>query len=363
MSEFEIKQGRIIALLEKYNLDALLLQRVSSFAWATCGSSSYINTAASDGVASLLITRDRRALFTNNIEAPRLEKEEKLVEQGWEFCIKSWYESTDQVAQSMKGLKVGADFPLPGGTDLSVDVARLRAQLTQEEGARIRSLGKLCAEAMYNVIIKVQPGQSESYIAANLSLECEQRGVQAIANMVATDERISSFRHPLPTEKKLQKYAMVVLCGRKWGLVSSISRLVHFGPIDTEIRQKANAVGRIDAAFLAATRPGQTLATIFQKGAQAYEDEGFPLEWQHHHQGGSAGYEPREFVAVPGLEEPVISGQAFAWNPSLPGVKCEDTILVGDSCVEIVTKIEDWPLLDVEIDGSFYRRPDILELC
>jgi hypothetical protein len=63
------------------------LQRVSSFAWATCGAASYINTATTTGEATLLITKDARYLITNNIEAPHYEKEEKLKEQGWDFQI------------------------------------------------------------------------------------------------------------------------------------------------------------------------------------------------------------------------------------------------------------------------------------
>ena len=85
MSEFDRKHQVIMSLLDKHNLDALLLQRVSSFAWATCGAASYINTASSTGGAKLLITRKNHHLITNNIEATRLEQEEKLKQQGWDF--------------------------------------------------------------------------------------------------------------------------------------------------------------------------------------------------------------------------------------------------------------------------------------
>ncbi len=83
MSEFEIKQERMRALMAKHNLDALLLQRVSSFAWATCGAASYVNTAVSFTGTVLLVTLTQRYLITNNIEAPRLEQEEQLAAQGW----------------------------------------------------------------------------------------------------------------------------------------------------------------------------------------------------------------------------------------------------------------------------------------
>ena len=49
MSELENVLSRIRGLLAERGLDALLLERVSSFAWATCGAASYINTAATNG--------------------------------------------------------------------------------------------------------------------------------------------------------------------------------------------------------------------------------------------------------------------------------------------------------------------------
>ena len=69
MADFDNKQDRIQALLEERQLDALLLQRVSSFAWATCGAASYVNTATTTGEATLLVTPSGRHLITNNIEA------------------------------------------------------------------------------------------------------------------------------------------------------------------------------------------------------------------------------------------------------------------------------------------------------
>jgi len=161
MTEFNQKQDRIQALLAERKLDALLLRRVSSFAWATCGAASYVNTATTNGEAALLISPSGRYLITNNIEATRLEQEEKLKDQGWEFRVAPWHEAQDTVAELTRGLRLGADGPYPGATDLSGDLARLRANLTPEEGERFRALGRLCAEAMDSAVRAVRPGQTE----------------------------------------------------------------------------------------------------------------------------------------------------------------------------------------------------------
>jgi antitoxin VapB len=114
--------------------------------------------------------------------------------------------------------------------------------------------------------------------------------------------------------------------------------------------------------MIANTRPGKMMGDVFASGQEAYAKAGYPEEWRWHHQGGSAGYEAREFVAVPGMKEQIAFGQAYAWNPSIRGTKSEDTILVGESGNEILTAIPNWPVLSVEHDGFTIARPAILEI-
>ncbi|MBI5031432.1 MAG: aminopeptidase P family protein [Chloroflexi bacterium] len=361
MDEFEIKQQRMRGLMAKNNIDALLLQRVSSFAWATCGAASYVNTAVSFTGTVLLITPTRRYLIANNIETPRLEREEQLAAQGWEFQTRRWDEPS-ALSELTRGLRIGTDLPHPTALDVSDNVARLRAQLTPEEGERLRVLGRLSADAMNAAIHAVKPGQTEFEIAARLGKEVQVRGAQPIVNLIATDERVFNFRHPLPTAKKLGRYAMLVLGARKWGVTCSMTRLVHFGKISDELRRKADAVARVDATFIAHTRPGKTLGEIFSAATVAYSNTGFADEWHLHHQGGAVGYEPREYLGSPTCVDRVSVGQAFAWNPSIRGTKSEDTILVGESGNEIVTAISNWPTVSIPINGHLISRPTVLKV-
>jgi antitoxin VapB len=362
MSEFSHKINLLRDLAARHDLEAVLLQRASNFAWITCGASAYINTASGLAEAALLVTADRQVLITNNIEAPRLEEEEALTAQGWEFRVGPWYRAGEAVADLTRGMKIGADLPLPGAFNLMDVIPHLRANLTPEEGERFRALGSLCAQAIDAAARSVRPGQSEHAIAGLLAGEAEGRGVQATVNLIATDERIFDFRHPLPTAKKLTRYAMLVLCGRKQGLVCSVTRFVHFGRLPDEIRRKAEALARVDAAMIAATRPGRRLGEIFRDAIAAYARQGYADEWQKHHQGGPAGYEPREYIATPDSPEQVLPGQVYAWNPSITGTKSEDTILIGESGNEILTSIPAWPAMTVEVDGGTLERPAILEV-
>ena len=173
-----------------------------------------------------------------------------------------------------------------------------------------------------------------------------------IVSLIATDERIFAYRHPLPTYKRLDKYAMLVLCGRQHGLVASVTRLVHFGALSEELRTKANAVALIDATYLTQSRPGATLGEVFAAAQGMYEQTGFANEWQLHHQGGPAGYEAREVIANPGMSYTVAAGQPYAWNPPITGCKPEDTALVGEAGFEVVTTTPLLPMTVIDIPGT-----------
>jgi Xaa-Pro aminopeptidase len=353
---------QIRGFMQAQAIDALVLRQVSSFAWATGGHRSYVNTASSNGIGTLVITPDEQIVVTNMIEAPRLDQEEGLGAAGWKLRVAPWYKPDDTVGRLIAGKRTGADFALDGAADLSGALAWQRSLLLPEEVERFRSLGRLCAEAMNAAIRAITPGMSEYEIDAQLAFETERRGAQAIVNLIATDERIFKFRHPLPTDKKLDRYAMLVLCGRRDGLVCSITRLIRFGKLPDSLRVKAEAVARIDGAFIGGTRPGRALEEVFADAQAAYAATGFPDEWHYHHQGGPAGYEAREVIATPGMSQPVTAGQVYAWNPSIAGAKSEDTILVGEKGNEVLTTIDGWPTWDVTINGVTIARPAILEV-
>lgn len=360
--ELEVKLAKIRRLLDERHLDALLIQRVSNFAWLTGGASSYVNAADELGEAELLVTSDRCYVITNNIEAPRLRQEECLEQQGWMIRESAWYQVPEILGSLAKGLRLGTDGLSSDGLDLNRDLSRLRMNLLPVEQERFRQLGKGCAAAMQAAIRQVEPGMTEYEISGLLGKETQNRGILPVVNLVASDERVYIYCHPLPTAKTVERYAMLVLCGRKYGLVCSVTRLVHFGKVPAVLNRKAKAVAEIDAALIAATRPGRALRDIFRQAQEKYDDLGFAGEWQHHHQGGPTGYAPREEIATSSSTLVVAEGQVYAWNPSISGAKSEDTILVGAKRNEILTEMQGWPGRSVQIGDQVISRPAILEI-
>jgi hypothetical protein len=101
-------------------------------------------------------------------------------------------------------------------------------------------------------------------------------------------------------------------------------------------------------AFLDATRPGRLVRDAFAAGAAAYGEHGFDREeWRNHHQDGPTGYLSRDHLATLHGAEPIDEPQAFAWNPSMPGLKVENTVLATAAGPELPTVDPAWPAQEV----------------
>ena len=186
-------------------------------------------------------------------------------------------------------------------------------------------------------------------------------GEHDFSAFAAADERAARFRHPLPTARRIERYAMLVAGARRHGLHVSVTRLVHFGSPPAELQRRHAAVARIDAAFLAATRVGAHVGDVVRAGIAAYAAEGWPDDWRHHHQGGPTGYAGRDYRATEADAERIADPQAFAWNPTLPGVKSEDTVLAHPDGLDVLSATPDLPTTVVASAAGPIARPGIVE--
>ncbi|MCX5820440.1 MAG: M24 family metallopeptidase [Deltaproteobacteria bacterium] len=363
LGEIQEKERRVREFLKVRDLQALLLKRQANFSWMTGGGLNVVGTATELGNASLLITEKGKFVITNNIEAPRMVEEERLEEQGYQVRSFPWYEDREPslVREIVGRGSVGCDWSFPDAAMVAEEVARLRYSLTAEELVRYRWLGGRVSAALERTMIAVEKGAKESAVVGRLCHELWKDRIDTMGMMSAADERISRFRHPIPTEKKVEKFLMVSVNARKGGLIVCLTRFVHFGKVSQELREKYEANVFIDCAFMAASRPGVPAREVLRKGVEAYGAKGYPEEWKLHHQGGSIGYNPRDYRVNPETPDIIQENQAFAWNPSITGTKSEDTILATSRDVELITKPVLYPTLSCEAEGSTFVRPNILE--
>jgi len=361
--EIKEKERRVREFLQSRGLKALLLKRQANFSWMTCGGLNLVGITTEVGATSLLITEDSKFVLSNNIEAPRMIEEEGLEKQGFVPKIFPWHE--DQEVALVKELSgdgvVGSDVPFPNATMLAEDIARLRYSLTPEEIERYRWLGKKASSALERTVMKTKKGEKESEVVARLCRQIWKDRIDPITLMAAADDRVFKFRHPIPTERKIEKYLMVSVNARKWGLIVSLTRFVHFGKLPRELKKKYEANVFVDCTFMAHTQPGIPVKEVLQKGIDAYRERGYPEEWQLHHQGGSIGYTGRDYRVNFKTPDLVQENQAFTWNPSITGTKSEDTILATPEGPEMITKPILYPTLTIKGGGIRFTRPAILE--
>jgi Xaa-Pro dipeptidase len=360
-SERTEKQERLRVLMDELRLDALLLQRNENIAWATFGQVETLVAIPSEtGVASLLLARDGRKYYlTTNNEAGRLADEE-FSGLDYEPVVAPWYDDNAfDIAQNIIGTKkIGVD--VPRGDFRSVDLGPLRSPLTSAEIARFRWLAQNTAEVTAQTLLELEPGITEEEMSGLVAQRLLARGIMPSVLLMAVDGRIRKYKHAVARGGVLERFGMLNLCARKWGLAVSITRFVHFGKPPQELTDGFAACAEINAKLLHASRNGVASSELYSIAEHAYREAGFAGEEKLHHQGGPAGYLEREWVATPKGKQRIADPQALAWNPSIRGAKVEDTALLENDAIEVLTHTPMLPRIDAKVDGISYPASDVL---
>ena len=325
------KRARVLELLERQGASALVLRSHPAVSWYLDGARTHVSLAG-DPVAAVVVRRDGDELRVFANEADRMLDEELGAPSDLEVVRVPWHEPL-----------------VPGGlaaideADAATDLRAARASLLPGELARYRALCREVAEVLTDAALAADPRDAERAVAARLAADLVERGIDPLVILVAGRARLA-YRHPLPTGSPIGDRAMLVVCGRRFGLIANATRWVRWSAADPVETDAARRILHVEAAFLDATVPGATLGDAFAAGIAAYARHGFDAdEWRRHHHGGAACYAGRDPRAVPGSADAVQANQAFAWNPTAPGAKVEDTVLAGDGGIEALTVDPRWP--------------------
>lgn len=373
--ETRMKLERLRDWLARQRLDGVVFATRANTAWLTGGGDLHVVSQSEGAAAAIAVDATRVHLVANEIEIDRIQHEEPV--RGFVRRAFPWARPLAAELARLLGPRPGAwvsDLPAATGLPVLADdfVTACRASLLPSEVARYEALGHDCASAVESVCLTVEPGDTERDVEARVAAELLVRGVQPAVVLVAADQRIRNFRHPVPTDRPLRRHLMVVACGERHGLVASLTRLVHFGPVPRDLAQRHEATCRVEAAMWEATVPGAAFGDVLAAAQRQYAREGVRDEWLRHHQGGPTGYAPRDFIVTPGEARTVLPYQAVAWNPSITGTKSEDTCIVlppepgarraaTPQRLVITEAMSAWPRLTVTApSGARLARPGLL---
>lgn len=364
LEETKIKVQRVRELLFRTGLRGILLKSQANFSWITSGGLSVVTISDIQGIASILITADSAYFITNNIELPRMRDEESLGELGFEPIVFEWFSGieSDAVAKIVPSTQVGCDCPVSEYRYLEKEIRELRYALLPPEIERYLWLGEKASSALEKALTDfVQPGMKESELVGELSKTLWKDRIDSVCYQSAADERAFRYRHAIPTERTIERYLMLNVNARKWGLITTVTRSVHFGKIDPGLTKQYLDNTYIECGMIAFSRPGTLLRDIFARTCQLYESLGYAGEWKNHHQGGAQGYANRDYLMKPDSAEQVLENQCFCWNPSIRGTKSEDAIIAQKGGHLFITKPIVFPTVKIDFEGLIFLRPALLQ--
>lgn len=356
---------RIRELMRDRGLPGVVLTKPGTVSWASGALNPPIDRGAAEDTVWFAIGPDTVTVITTTVERDRIHAE--LLPPDTGLASVPWWDPTALVRQAAVTLglapeRIGSDGHSAFGIDLEHELAVLRLTLSPAEQDELRALGADAAAAVERALLQWRPGDRDTDVAAAIVAGVEAAGGDAPVVLVGADERVQRFRHPVALGQQASGLVMAVLVARRHGLHVALTRYIA-AEATPELDAGLASVRQIHRRTLEAARPGRTFGELYASLDQAYRESGHPDGWEGHYQGGPIGYGQREFEIAPCQTDspwwsvPITKGMAVALNPSLPGgAKDEDTFLVTEHGLELITTTDVWPTAD---DAS-PQRPAIL---
>ena len=232
MTEIQTKLKLIRSVLEPSRCSAIVLRGVDWFSWCTAGGFNGMVLSSETGVAQAVITASQAWVLTDVIEAERLRQEQIPSDFDLWSCAWQHPESADKfISDLTEGEAVASDRPASAERELPEELVQAKRRLLPEEVVRYRTLGQDAAAAATASLTGATPDCTELEIAARASYELRKRGIDPALVQVGGEERVSKYRHVLPTSAKIGSKVMIAFCARRHGLYANLTRFARFGQL------------------------------------------------------------------------------------------------------------------------------------
>jgi Xaa-Pro dipeptidase len=359
--DIETKKDRVLNYLDSKEYDGAVIGRRDNFAWFTCGGENKVLNFSDFGFSYLLITKDKIQLISQIMDGQRVIDEEM---SGFdiEYVPLKWFEDSkeDKILKLTSGKNLLSDVPLAGCKYSPKEFYSLHYPLTPLEIERLRWLGSKTERIIRNVSDSISSGMSEIEIAGMLLGEYGRSGIECEVLMIGSDERISKYRHPLPTDKKVEKFVLVHPAVKKWGLHANVTRLVSLEKVIPEIQKRYDAACRIAGEVILSCKQGTKFSSILERQKYLFENFGYKDEWEKHYHGGISGYLLADATVGMDPDLSVISNQAYDWFITITGVKVEELSINANNNIEVTSINGAWPVKEYEINSQNLKLPQIL---
>lgn len=360
METVEDRQRRVAEFLDQHGLDALLLRRPENIAWLSVGADVTRFGSGRETSAAVFLTPEARVVVTNDVDSPLLFEQE-FAGLGFQLKERPWHEDPEVLLGDLcRGRRVGSDS-LNGGTKyVAREFSALRLPLAPIEIERLDQLGRIAAHAVEATCRKTEPGRNELEVAAELAHRLVKHGAYPARLQVVGDGRSERHRHWTPQHFEIDSHCTTAVVARRWGLNVAVARTVCFERPSEELRESHQLASLALATAIHFCKAGERIANVWARIERIYDKYGQPDAWRTADQGESIGYAGCEQPILPDGESTLVTNTPLHWHPAVGTALVGDTILVGEGGNRLLTPMEEWPKLTIEVKGQVVQLPALL---
>lgn len=217
-------------------------------------------------------------------------------------------------------------------------LAHLRVEKDESEVRLIRRAAKIQQDALLALLPTIEPGQSESEIAARLEFEMKAHGAEGVSfPTIAAARANGSLPHAVPgSTKTAPNQPLLIDWGARYaGYCSDMTRTFTLGRWPRKIAEIYPIVLEAWHAGADAVKPGARCVDVDAAARTVIEDAGFGPRFGHglgHGIGLDIHEDPRVSrhstqTLKPGM---IVTIEPGIYLPGVGGVRIEDDLLVTD---------------------------------
>ncbi len=350
----ETRRERLRQFFAEKEIDGLLVSQPVNIRYLAGfdGSAGYLVITAQDAI----LATDFRYLAQAEIQAPGCQIfrtsgsiGDWLIELVYELKVKQLgFEAghvTFSLYRELSGILSKAQSLL---TLVPVEglVEGLRAIKEPEEIELIAEAAAIGDAAFKYAETIIRPGTSEQELAWDIERFVRERGSEAIPfEVIVASGPNSAFPHARPSLRQLApgEPILIDLGAKASGYCSDLSRTICLGDTDERFNQVYDTVLGAQLAAIAMIRENMS-GEEADKIARIIIDEAGYKEAFGHALGHGIGLKPHEAPRIsPNTAELLVSGMVFTIEPGIyldgwGGVRIEDTVVLEDSKIRVITK-------------------------
>ncbi len=345
ISDFEYKKLKLRRYMAENGYEGAVVARRDNFAWFTFGGDNKIFRSTDVGYGILVVTMDTVFLIAQTMDADRIYDDELRGLDIEVHKIRWCDESREAAAMNLlRGKKIVSDIPIHGTDYRFDDFVDLHTPYTPAEIQRYHEVGALCDRMLFEIADNVRPGMTEQEIAAMILYAYGRETMVPKVLLVGSDERISKYRHPNASDKKLEQILLLAPAADKFGLHCNISRMAVYGnDIPKQLAEKYELLNQCLAVTASLCIPGTGMGEVVSARRPILEDAGLTEEYFNHYPGATTGY----FM---GSSQPLIENQliketqCFDWFITVTGAKVEELVMAGERGGMVLSAAGTWPV-------------------